>query len=326
MPRSSMHIPRPGRIANLQATTDGGVPGFITEAIASWNHDPASSALASMQAALATAAQAESILPAAKAAGGPVEAAVLAATSQADLDATVALAELQNDLAVDVADALGDLEEPRDQLQELGLAGTLVPDGSAAVAAVQAVDAEAATAEAEAIRSTIGGARDVGTRRGDDRWRDRRGGAPAPDRDRGRRARAPEPPAEPCSGHIPDNRRVTPTVEVKDNPAERRYEAWVDGALAGFSEYEPRDGWLVSASRAPRSSPYEGKGVGSKLAQGALDDVRARGLKLTPTCPFISSYIKRHRAYADLVVGVRGTPPSQRGADARDPAGGRDLR
>ena len=53
---------------------------------------------------------------------------------------------------------------------------------------------------------------------------------------------------------------------------------------------------------------FEGKGVGSRLATWALDDVRARGLKLTPQCPFIAAFIKRHPAYADLVVGVRGTP------------------
>ena len=118
---------------------------------------------------------------------------------------------------------------------------------------------------------------------------------------------------------------MTPTVEVKDNPAENRYEAWVEGALAGFSEYKPKDGWLVFTHTEVKPE-YEGQGVGSKLAKEALDDVRARGLKLTPQCPFINSWIKRHPAYADLVVGVRGTAVPQRGADPRDPSGGRELR
>ncbi|HEY4189998.1 MAG TPA: N-acetyltransferase, partial [Candidatus Limnocylindrales bacterium] len=64
----------------------------------------------------------------------------------------------------------------------------------------------------------------------------------------------------------------------------------------------------------------------SRLATGALDDVGARGLKLTPQCPFISAHIKRHPEYADLVVGVRGTPLPPRGVDPRDPSRGRDLR
>ena len=36
---------------------------------------------------------------------------------------------------------------------------------------------------------------------------------------------------------------------------------------------------------------------------GALDDIRARGLRLVPFCPFVRSYIRRHPDYADLVVG-----------------------
>ena len=102
-----------------------------------------------------------------------------------------------------------------------------------------------------------------------------------------------------------------PPVDVRDNPSANRYEAWVNGELAGFSEYEPHETWLVF-THTEVFAAFEGKGVGSKLAKGALDDVRARGLKLTPQCPFINSYIKRHPAYADLVVGIRGTAAPRR--------------
>ncbi len=124
---------------------------------------------------------------------------------------------------------------------------------------------------------------------------------------------------------IPDNAGVTPSIEVRDNPAEHRYEAWLDGALAGFSEYEPRDGWLVF-THTEVDPAFGGKGVGTRLAAGALDDVRARGLRATPQCPFIAAYIKSHPAYGDLVVGVRGTVPGRRGDDPRDPGSGRELR
>ncbi len=123
---------------------------------------------------------------------------------------------------------------------------------------------------------------------------------------------------------IPDNEVMAIDVDVRDNPAENRYEAWVDGRLAGFSEYEPHDTWLVF-HHTKVEPEYEGKGVGSKLAQGALDDVRARGLKVTPTCPFISAWIRRHRDYRDMVVGVRGTAPRP-GTDPRDPSAGREPR
>ncbi len=115
------------------------------------------------------------------------------------------------------------------------------------------------------------------------------------------------------------------SFEVRDNVESHRYEAWVDGGLAGFSQYEPHDGWLVFV-HTEVDPAYTGRGVGSRLATGALDDVRARGLKLTPQCPFIAAFIKRHPAYADLVVGVRGTSAPRPGTDPRDPSGGRDLR
>jgi uncharacterized protein len=35
--------------------------------------------------------------------------------------------------------------------------------------------------------------------------------------------------------------------------------------------------------------------------RGALDDMRARGLKVAPVCPFVAAYIRRHPEYADLV-------------------------
>ena len=48
---------------------------------------------------------------------------------------------------------------------------------------------------------------------------------------------------------------------------------------------------------------YEGLGLGSRLARAALDDARARGLKVMPLCPFIAGFIERHLdEYRDLVV------------------------
>jgi predicted GNAT family acetyltransferase len=49
----------------------------------------------------------------------------------------------------------------------------------------------------------------------------------------------------------------------------------------------------------PRS---EGKGAGAALLQGALDDVRARGLKVRPYCPFVAAYLQRHPEYQDLIA------------------------
>ena len=46
----------------------------------------------------------------------------------------------------------------------------------------------------------------------------------------------------------------------------------------------------------------EGRGVGSKLIAGALDDVRHRNLKIVPECPFVASYVQRHPEVQDLLA------------------------
>lgn len=44
-----------------------------------------------------------------------------------------------------------------------------------------------------------------------------------------------------------------------------------------------------------------GKGIGSKLVKGALDQVRAEGLKVIANCEFVKGYIGKHPEYADLI-------------------------
>ena len=88
---------------------------------------------------------------------------------------------------------------------------------------------------------------------------------------------------------------------VTDRPNELRYEIEVDGELAGFLLYRVEPGVLelVHTDVDPK---WEGKGVGGALVKGALDDVRARGLKIRPYCPFVRAYLRRHPEYDDLVV------------------------
>lgn len=67
-----------------------------------------------------------------------------------------------------------------------------------------------------------------------------------------------------------------PDIEVSDNSDERRYEARIDGALAGVAEYQRTDK-LVVFTHTEVDEAYEGKGVGGALARFALDGIRAEG-------------------------------------------------
>lgn len=93
---------------------------------------------------------------------------------------------------------------------------------------------------------------------------------------------------------------TTTPIAITDNPAQHRYEATLDGTLAGFAEYNLlTDAILFSHTEVLPA--HEGKGVGSALAKHVLDDARARQLHVIPVCQFIAGYIRKHRDYADLV-------------------------
>ena len=91
-------------------------------------------------------------------------------------------------------------------------------------------------------------------------------------------------------------------VEVRNNPTEYRCEVWVDGKLAGYTQYSLGRGRIAFVHTEVYES-YEGLGLGGQLAWAALDDARARGLVVVPYCPFIADFIERHLdEYRDLVA------------------------
>ena len=93
---------------------------------------------------------------------------------------------------------------------------------------------------------------------------------------------------------------MSETIEVTDNSSASRYEAQIEGHTAVI-EYE-RDGDLIIYLHTLVPPELEGRGIASQMAQFALNDARARQLKVAPLCSFMASYIKRHQDYLPLVV------------------------
>jgi uncharacterized protein len=86
--------------------------------------------------------------------------------------------------------------------------------------------------------------------------------------------------------------------EIRDNPLHHRYELAVDGYVAA-AHYEIADG-VITFLHTDVPSELGGKGIGSKLVGGALDQARAKGLSVVAQCPFVKAFIAKHPAYHDL--------------------------
>jgi len=91
-----------------------------------------------------------------------------------------------------------------------------------------------------------------------------------------------------------------PDLVLIDASTEDRYEGRIDGELAAFVDYRLLRG-RIALIHTEVLPAFAGTGVGRRFARAVLDDIRARGLKVTPICPFIAAYIERHPGYADLV-------------------------
>jgi predicted GNAT family acetyltransferase len=86
---------------------------------------------------------------------------------------------------------------------------------------------------------------------------------------------------------------------VSSHPAQHRYELAIDGHIAA-TYYEIADG-VITFVHTEVPPELGGKGIGSRLIQGALDLVRADGLKVIAQCPFVKAWIDKHPDYADLL-------------------------
>ena len=99
---------------------------------------------------------------------------------------------------------------------------------------------------------------------------------------------------------------ATDELVVEDNPQESRFEARLGDRIVGIAEYElPDDQGPITFTHTEVLPDVEGQGVGSRLARGALEDVRHRGLRVVVECQFIASWVRRHHDYDDLIDAIK---------------------
>ncbi|WP_213775916.1 GNAT family N-acetyltransferase [Bradyrhizobium sp. dw_78] len=85
---------------------------------------------------------------------------------------------------------------------------------------------------------------------------------------------------------------------VRDNKALHRFELEVEGTLA-FANYRLVPGAVI-ITHTETPPALRGRGIASTLVQGALEIVRADGLKVIAGCSFVVDYLRRHPEFSDL--------------------------
>lgn len=91
------------------------------------------------------------------------------------------------------------------------------------------------------------------------------------------------------------------STTVTLNVDKQRYEIFADGTFAGFTQAHAV-GEVVTMPHTKIFDEFEGQGLASVLVAGALDDVRARGQRIVPECPYVARFVEKHPEYADLLA------------------------
>ena len=89
------------------------------------------------------------------------------------------------------------------------------------------------------------------------------------------------------------------TVQISNNEKNQRFEMPVGDGLAVIV-YRWQNGKLaLMHTEVPPEA--EGKGIAAKLAKFAFEQAKQQQRKVLVYCPYISSYLRRHPEYEELV-------------------------
>lgn len=89
---------------------------------------------------------------------------------------------------------------------------------------------------------------------------------------------------------------------VEDNPIEHRFELPIDDTHEVAAAYYRIDGDRIVLTHTIVPERFSGQGLGSRLAHGTFETIRASGRKAVLLCPFMAAYYARHPEYADIVA------------------------
>ena len=86
-------------------------------------------------------------------------------------------------------------------------------------------------------------------------------------------------------------------LTTEHDPERTRYTAVLDGEVIGEAVYRDTEEGRVFTHTGIQPG-HEGRGYGTRLGRGALDDTRAAGLKPIGQCSMVRNFLAEHPDYA----------------------------
>ncbi len=93
------------------------------------------------------------------------------------------------------------------------------------------------------------------------------------------------------------------TTRVEHHADRHRYEILVGDEVAGYAEYRPGAG-TRDFDHTVTLPQFRGRGLAAVLVRDALDDTRAAGLSIVPSCSYVRHFVDTNPDYQDLVAGA----------------------
>jgi predicted GNAT family acetyltransferase len=96
------------------------------------------------------------------------------------------------------------------------------------------------------------------------------------------------------------------THTITFNEDAQRFELRVDDTLASIADYRVL-GNRVTMPHTVTAPDYRGQGFAAEVVRAALDDARARGLQVVPTCWFVAEFIDANPEYQELTAPAKAS-------------------
>ncbi|NJC95738.1 MAG: GNAT family N-acetyltransferase [Anaerolineales bacterium] len=87
-------------------------------------------------------------------------------------------------------------------------------------------------------------------------------------------------------------------LDVKQNPDENRFEAWIDNKLSKLDYIQDDRNFVIT--HVGVHPAFRGQGVAGKITQVGIEYAKRNSLRVVPMCSYAAAYIRRHPEYAEL--------------------------